>query len=126
MLYHYTFGLYKRSDLLVDPGIRSFLKEVFSKIAAEKDFKIIECEILSDHVHLLVDQSYNLSTSFVMKNIKGVSSRRLFEKYDTNRFEIRKLWARGFFAGKIGSFEKDAVVKYIRTQRTPDGSDKRY
>jgi len=126
VLYHYTFCLYRRSALLVDPEIVSFLKAAFLSIAAEKEFRIIECEILCDHVHLLIDQSYNQSESFVMKSLKGVSARMLFKNFDANRFEVRKLWARSFFVRKISNAQKEAVVNYIRLQKTSEDLDKRF
>ncbi|NQT29210.1 MAG: IS200/IS605 family transposase, partial [Candidatus Saganbacteria bacterium] len=106
--------------------VRAFLKTVFLEVSREKGFEIIECEILSDHVHLLIDQSYMLSTSMVVKNLKGVSSRRLFQKYKTNRGEIRKLWGRSFDARKIDSNQKEVVINYIKNQMSPVGVDKRF
>jgi putative transposase len=125
MFYHYTFRTYKGKQLLEDKELRAFLKTLFNEIAKEKGFEIIECEILTDHVHMLIEQSYKITTSVVMKFIKGVSSRRLFQKYPTNRFEIRKLWGRSFHAGKISSDEKENVVQYIKNQRNKNGIDKR-
>ena len=75
---------------------------------------------------MLVNQSYNISTSFVMKNLKGISSRRLFQRYDVSRFEFRKLWGRSFNVRKIDNTQKAIVVNYIKSQRTSEGIDKRY
>jgi len=126
MFYHYTFRTYAGKPLLEDLEIRAFLKTAFLEVSKEKGFEIIECEILSDHVHLLIDQSYMLSTSMVVKNLKGVSSRRLFQKYKTNRGEIRKLWGRSFDARKIDSNQKEVVINYIKNQMSPVGVDKRF
>lgn len=126
MRYHYTFSTYERRPLLEDKEIRKELNDLFRAIAEEKDFKIIECEILADHVHLLIEQSYILSTSMAMKLLKGISSRRLFQKYPTNRFDIRKLWERSFRARKIKNEEKDVIINYIKNQRDENGFDKRF
>jgi len=126
MFYHYTFGTYKGKQLLEDKELRAFLKTLFNEIAKEKGFEIIECEILTDHVHMLIEQGYQITTSVVMKFIKGISSRRLFQKYPTNRFEIRKLWGRSFNARKISNEQKEQVVQYIKSQRNKNGIDKRF
>ena|GEM_PF-1309958 len=126
MLYHYTFNVYKGKELLINREVQCFLRDIFHKISVEKGFEILECEILSDHVHMLINQSYNVSTSYVMKNIKGISSRRLFQKYDVNRYEVRKLWGRSFHVRKIDNAQKAIVSNYIKSQRTYEGIDKRH
>jgi len=126
MLYHYTFRTYKGKALLDDKELRDFLKGAFHEVATEKGFKVVECEILCDHVHVLIEQGYALSTSLVMKFLKGVSSRRLFQKYPTNRYDIRKLWGRSFHARKIVAEEKDGIASYIKGQRNEKGIDKRF
>ncbi|MBI5700752.1 IS200/IS605 family transposase [Candidatus Saganbacteria bacterium] len=126
MLYHYTFRTYKGLPLLEDKKLIGFLMNTFHEIGNEKGFKIVECEILCDHVHALIEHNYILSSSLVMKNLKGISARRLFQKYPTNRFDIRKLWGRSFHARKIGADEKDSVISYIIGQRDENGIDKRF
>jgi putative transposase len=126
MLYHYTFNTYDGIQTLKDEQLRGFLKSTFTAIATEKGFNILACDVLCDHVHMLIDQNYIFSTSNVMKSIKGISARRLFQEYPTNRFEHRKLWGRSFHARKISSEEKDTVIGYIRNQRNADGVDKRF
>ncbi|MFA6548817.1 MAG: IS200/IS605 family transposase [Candidatus Margulisiibacteriota bacterium] len=125
MLYHYTFNTYAGKQLLEDKELRDFIMNIFVEIAAEKGFQIIKCEILSEHVHVLIEHSYALSTSMVMKYLKGISARRVFQKYPTNRYDIRKLWGRSFHARKVNGEEKESVINYIEHQRTEDGIDKR-
>jgi putative transposase len=126
MLYHYTFNTYMGAMILEDKEIRSFLSNVFSDIAKEKGFEIVDSEILGDHVHMLIDQPYTISCSMVMKNIKGSSARQLFKEFESNRYDFRKLWARSFHCRKVPKDQKEIVIKYIKTQRFPDGEDKRF
>jgi putative transposase len=126
MLYHYTFNTYSGRSTLEDKVLRAFLKDTFLEISRQKGFQIIECEILADHVHILIEHSYTMSTSQVMKLLKGISSRRLFQEYPTNRFYHKKLWGRSFNARKLSGEEKEAVINYIKNQRDERGIDKRY
>jgi len=126
MLYHYTFNTYKNKCILIDGDVLSFLKGIFYQIACEKGFQIIECEILSDHVHMLIDQEDGIEASFVMKNIKGISSRRLFQKYNVNRYEFRKLWARSYNVRKVDDSQRSVAVGYIKSQKSETGIDKRF
>ena len=109
-----------------DDQVRADLNGLFTQISDEKGFKIIECGILDDHVHLLIDQSYALSTSWVMKQLKGISARLILQKYDDSRSGLKKLWGRSFNARKVPSRQLDSVISYIRGQRGADGVDKRY
>jgi putative transposase len=126
MLYHYIFNTYSGINILDDMKIRNFLLKIFNDIAKNKGFKIIECEILEDHVHMLTDQPYSISPSSAMKYIKGISARYLFKEYPTNRSDIRKLWARSYNFRKITEKQKEKVINYIKGQRDMQGIDKRY
>lgn len=126
MHYHYIFGTYKNKSSLIDKETKDFLFNEFEVIAEEKALKIIACSILEDHVHMLIKQSNNDNTNYVMRIIKGISSRRLFQKYKTNRLEYRKLWSRGYYARNIPEQETPAVIAYINNQVDSKGIDKRY
>ena len=126
MLYHYTFQTYMGKPLLEDEGLVKYTKQLFLDIAKEKGFKIVESEILVDHVHILIDQNYTLSSSMVMKFLKGISSRKLLQQYEASRGDLRKLWAQSFHARKISNREREKVINYIRGQKDAQGIDKRY
>lgn len=126
MHYHYIFGTYKNKSSLIDKGIRDFLSNEFRSIAEEKALIIVACSILEDHVHMLIEQSDNDDTNYVMRMIKGISARKLFKKYATNRLEYRKLWSRGYYSRIIPEHEIGIVIKYISTQTDSKGIDKRY
>jgi len=57
---------------------------------------------------------------------KGISSRRFFQEYPSNRYEYRKLWGRGYYACRINETELPKVIEYIKNQVGQDGYDKRY
>ena len=122
--YHFVWcPKYRRPVLAGDVGRR--LTELLHELVGKLDGSITAVEVQADHVHLLIDHSYMLSASTVMKNLKGISSRRLFQKYKANRYEIRKLWGRSFDARKIVSDQKETIINYIKGQRSPAGIDKR-
>ena len=51
--YHVIFCPKYRRGILVN-GLNELVKSVFLKIAEQKDFQIIEMEVMPDHVHLLI------------------------------------------------------------------------
>jgi putative transposase len=58
-------------------AIASRLKELLAQIAIEIKVEIIEMEIMSDHVHLLVEVDPQFGIHRVVKRFKGVTSRYL-------------------------------------------------
>ena len=63
---------------------------------------------------------------YIIRMLKGISSRDFFKTYHTNRFVFRKLWARGYFTREIKTEELEKVINYIENQIDKDGFDKRF
>jgi len=119
-----VFSTYKRKQALHD-WIAKELTVMFEEICKEKGFNLICQSILVDHVHLLIGKNSTDRNEYVMKMIKGISSRRFFEKYPSNRYVYRKLWGRGYRARELkGEEELREAIAYIKGQKI-DGIDKR-
>jgi len=122
---HYVFSTYKRKQVLVGK-ISQELEGIIKNICEEKGFQLICQSILTEHVHLLIRKRFLDRNEYVMKVIKGISSRLLFKKYPSNRLEFRKLWGRGYRANEVkddGHLKQ--VIEYIKGQKL-NGIDKRY
>lgn len=126
MYCHYIFRTYKGKSTLKYKGFKDHLKIGFETIANEKGFKLLASNVLEDHVHLVVRQSSSDSSDYVMRMFKGISSRRFFTEFPSNRFEHRKLWGRGYYIKIIKEQDLPKVINYIENQTLKDGSDKRY
>jgi len=124
--YHYIFRTYKGKSCLLFREFKEKLSAEFKQIAKEKGFELLDHNILEDHVHLLVRQGTTDSTNYVMRMFKGISARRFFQEYPSNRYEYRKLWGRGYFARKLSEAEVPKVIEYIKNQISSNGYDKRY
>lgn len=123
--YHFVFKTYNGKSVLIDPVVLRFLYGVFNDIAKAKDFHLVACSILADHVHCLVEFDEKHRVDYVIRMIKGISAREFFRKFNTNRYVYRKLWGRSYFARQIGYQGINEVIGYIEGQRK-DGIDKRY
>jgi putative transposase len=123
-IFHYTFRTYKKKQILIGE-IADDLGRLFNDICQEKSFELISYSVLVDHVHMLIKKDAGDSNEYVMKMIKGISSREIFKKYPGNRFELRKLWGRGYHAVEVKDQESlNRTIEYINSQ-TIDGIDKR-
>jgi REP element-mobilizing transposase RayT len=124
---HYIFSTYKRRQVLIDPVVISQLCEWFIMIAKEKKFIIIAVSILNDHVHLLIEHRADDTSKYVMKCIKGISSREFFKSYPKSpRFIFKKLWSKSYKACSVTPDKLNRVIGYINNQKTKDGIDKRF
>lgn len=114
--YHVIFCPKYRRKILKD-GIDIRTKELFLEIADEYDFKIIEMEIMPDHVHLLIECNPRFGIMNCVHKLKGVSFNRLNKEFPEIRRKLPTLWTRSAFISTVGSVSLDTVRSYIENQK---------
>lgn len=102
-----------------------YMKEIFEKICRE-DF---ECELAEfngeeNHVHILVNYPPKICISKLVNSLKGVSSRKLRQKFpELEKYYWKgKLWSPSYFAGSCGGAPLDILKQYIENQKIPPTS----
>ncbi|HLF72141.1 MAG TPA: IS200/IS605 family transposase [Dehalococcoidia bacterium] len=115
-LYHVWFAC-KRRRWLLQGEVAERAKDVLRTVAGEKQIKLIECETMVDHVHMLLDLRDNAELSRAMNLLKGISSRRLSQEFP----EVSGEAGDGHFWQRRGSklippTARESVDTYIRTQ----------
>jgi putative transposase len=101
--------------------LRRYLGDVFRKLAAQKESRIEEGHLLSDHVHMLIAIPPKYAVSQVIGFIKGKSAIHLARVYSERKrnFVGAHFWARGYFVSTVGRDE--AVIReYIQKQEQED------
>lgn len=121
---HFIFNTYQNKHSLLDLEFKEFLAASFQDIAKKNNLNILACNILADHVHLLIEHPF-MEYGKIMKYIKGASARSFFQKLPSNRLVDRKLWGRSYHYRKIEPVDIDHIKDYIENQ-TKAGYDKRY
>src|SRR6266516_3601346 len=109
----------RRKTLYV--GLRKHLGEVFRRLAEQKESRIEEGHLMSDHVHMLIAIPPKYAVSQVVGFIKGKSAIHLARVYGERRrnFVGQHFWARGYFVSTVGRDE--ALIRtYIRQQEQED------
>lgn len=114
--YHVVFCPKYRRPVLVN-GVDVYLKILLSDLSKEFDFDIIEMEVMSDHVHILVDVNPRFGIMNLINRIKGISSRRIREKYPELKKRLPCLWTRSTFISSVGCVELNDIRKYIENQK---------
>jgi len=79
--------------------LRPYLGEVLRSLALQKESRIEEGHLMSDHVHLLIEIPPKYAVSQVIGYIKGKSAIHLARVYGERKrnFTGQHFWARGYF-----------------------------
>ncbi len=118
--YHGVFiPKYRKKALYYE--LRQDLGELFRELAAQKECRIEEGHLMSDHVHMLISIPPKYSVSQVMGYIKGKSAISIARTYQGRRknFTGQHFWARGYYVSTVGRDEA-LVRQYIRDQEKED------
>ena len=101
--------------------MRQYLGDVFRKLAQQKESRVEEGHLLSDHVHLLLAIPPKHAVSQVIGFMKGKSAIHLARVYGERKrnFVGQHLWARGYFVSTVGRNET-VLREYIRKQEQED------
>jgi putative transposase len=97
--------------------LRQYLGEVFRKLAQQKESRIEEGHLLSDHVHMLIAIPPKYAVAQVVGFIKGKSAIHLARVYGERKrnFVGQHFWARGYFVSTVGR-DEGVIRAYIQKQ----------
>ena len=101
--------------------IRPRLGHIFHELANQKECKILEGHLMSDHVHMLIEVPPKYKVSEVIGFLKGKSAIAIAREFGgkTKNYTGEHFWARGYAISTVG-FEESVIRKYIREQEIED------
>jgi putative transposase len=117
IMYHFIFVVKYRKSLLIPLGER--IKSIFHGIAGKSDFNIKEIEVEMDHVHVLVSSIPRLSPSQIVRCLKALSTRCIWNEHPEFAQEFwskRTFWSDGYFRASIGNASIETIREYIENQ----------
>mgnify|MGYP003316429105 CR=1 FL=1 len=116
--YHIVWSVKYRRKILTSER-ETFLKEQVQRIAADKGFTVhlFECGEC-DHVHCFVTAPPKLSITDIVKYLKGITGRKMYERFPEIRQELWKgeLWNHSYYVETIGSVSEENIKRYIEHQ----------
>ena len=123
--YHIVFVPKRRRKVLFDQ-VRRHLGEIFHALARQKECRIIEGHLMSDHVHMCIEIPPKITVASVIGFIKGKSAIAVARQFcgKERNFTGEHFWARGYAVSIVG-FELEQVRQYIRDQESADGAEGR-
>ena len=116
--YHIVWSVKYRRKVLTQE-IESYLNDLARMIAEEKGFTLKQFEVGDkDHIHVFVSAPPKLSITSIVKYLKGISGRKLFEKFPELRTELwnGELWNHSYYVETVGCISEETVKKYIENQ----------
>ena len=100
--------------------IRPRLREMLRELVKRKEVKIVEGNVMVDHVHMLLSIPPKYSVAHVMGYLKGKSAIWLHNEFGSRRSVVQKsFWSTGYFVRTVGLDQK-VVQEYIRDQEKKD------
>jgi putative transposase len=105
-----------RRPVLVD-GVDQRLKEILDSVVAETRSASLGMEIMSDHVHLLVEVDPQFGIHRFVKLAKGRSSRLLRLEFPRLRSRLPTLWTHSYFVSTVGGSPRAVIQQYIEDQK---------
>ncbi len=115
--YHLVFCPKYRRPILKDE-IREYVRGEISNLLRQKEgIEIMEMNVQSDHIHLIVWIPPKYAVSAVMGYLKGKLAIRLLQKYERlgKQFWGRHLWGRGYCVSTIG-IDETRIREYVKWQ----------
>ena len=123
--YHIVFCPKYRKQVL-NESIKEDLEIIFKSIISSNDWKLLELEVMPDHIHLFVSAHPKQSPLEIVKKLKGISARLIFKKYpkfQKKEFWGKHLWSGGYYVGTAGIVTAESIQKYILAQTNANSSD---
>lgn len=118
--YHGVF-IPKRRKKRIYGHLRPHRGKILHEWAQQKESKIVEGHLLSDHVHMCISIPPKYAVASIIGYIKGksaISIARTFMGRSRN-FTGENFWARGYFVSTVG-LDEETVRRYIREQEQED------
>ena len=91
--YHMVWTVKYRRKIITDE-IEQFIRELSFQIADKKGFTVHLVKTDKDHVHYFVSAPPKLSITQIVKYLKGITGRKLFEKYIPEKYrkELKSIY----------------------------------
>ena len=118
---------YRYSVLEGDIQIRC--RTLLVQICESEDVIILKGVVSKDHVHIHVEYRPSLSLSYLIKKLKGRSSRKLQIEYPAlkQKYWGRHSWGIGYGCWSTGNITDEMVNEYLEHHRKPsDGGDNNF
>jgi putative transposase len=114
---HLVFVTRYRRRVFTDEHLTA-MEPVLGAVCADFGAALIEFNGEDDHVHLLVEYPPTVQLSRLVGSLKGVSSRKLRQRFRV-RTHRDHLWSPSYFAASCGGASLSVIREFVEQQRRP-------
>lgn len=117
--YHIVWCTKYRRKVLTG-RIEERLHQILNEYATTNGFSIIEINGKPDHIHLLISATPQVYIPSILKGMKGVSARFLFNEFGEElktKLYGGHLWNPSYFVQTVSDNVEENVRNYIRSQK---------
>lgn len=116
--YHVVWSVKYRRKIITSE-IEAYMKQLVQEIGQDKGFDVKMFEAGNgDHVHCFLSAPPKISVSYMVKMLKGITGRKLFEQFPEIKTRLWKgeLWNHSYYVESVGCISEDTVKQYIAKQ----------
>jgi putative transposase len=117
--YHIVWCPKYRRGILKDK-VEEFLKSCLQTICETKKWKLLEMEVMPDHIHIFISAPPFDAPTDIVKVLKGVTAKRLFMEFPQLKKKLWKgsLWSPSYYVGTAGHVSAETIKRYIEEQKS--------
>ena len=118
LLYHFVCPAKYRRVVISDSIDRS-LKEICLEIEKRYEVHFLEIGTDKDHVHFLVQSIPTRSPTQIIKMIKSLTARQIFQLHPEVKKQLwgGEFWTDGYFVSTVSKHgDEETISKYVREQ----------
>jgi len=89
-------------------------------VANRHEYKIIQMEVMSDHIHIFVGAKPTVAPMDIVRIFKSIAAIELFKKYPKLKSfygRCGSLWSVSKFISTVGNVSAETIKKYIADQK---------
>ncbi|GAA4272408.1 IS200/IS605 family transposase [Aquimarina gracilis] len=103
-------------------------RELLIQICEAEDIEILKGVVSSDHVHMHIEYAPTLSVSYIVKQLKGRTSRKLQQEFTqlSYRYWGKHFWASGYGVWSTGNITDKMVNEYLEHHRKDDSDNSNF
>jgi len=102
---------------VLNPPIDDRVKQLILEKQGDYGYKMLEMEVMPDHVHLLIDVDPKKGVYYAVNRIKGHTSHVLREEFPELKRKLPTLWTHSKFISSVGAVTLEVVKKYIEEEK---------
>ena len=118
LVYHLVCPTKYRQNVITKE-VDETLKQICLEIEKRYEVEFLEIGTDSDHVHFLIQTIPDYKMSEIVKKIKSVTSKKIFEQHPEVKEQLwgGAFWTSGYFLATVGRYtNEEAIARYVQNQ----------